>query len=105
MSQYHVYENMNEKSKKLYPYLVDVQSTLLSDIKTRMVIPLMHKDKIGKGIIRNLNPIITIKKKDYVLLTQQMAGIPKSQLGSSVCDCLVERHDILSAIDFLITGI
>lgn len=105
MSQYHVYENLNEKSKKLYPYVIDVQSTLLSDLVTRMVIPLMSKDKFGKGIIKNVNPVLTIKKKEYVLLTQQMAGIPNSQIGSSVCDCLEERHEILSAIDFLITGI
>lgn len=39
MSQYHVYENLNEKSKKKYPYLIDVQSTLLSDLETKIVIP------------------------------------------------------------------
>lgn len=105
MSQYCVYENLNENSKKIYPYLLDVQSTLLLDLETRMVIPLMYKDKIVKGIISNLNPIITIKKKEYVLLTQQMAGIPKEQMGLLVCDCLGERHKILTAIDFFITGI
>lgn len=105
MSQYCVYENLNENSKKIYPYLLDVQSTLLLDLETRMVIPLMYKDKIVKGIISNLNPIITIKKKEYVLLTQQMAGISKSQMRLFVCDCLGERHKILAAIDFLITGI
>ncbi len=105
MSQYHVYENLNEKSKKVYPYIVDVQSTLLTDLETRIVIPLAVKEKIGKGIIKNLNPIIVIKKKEYILITQQMAGIPMTQIGSSICDCLSERNEILSAIDFLITGI
>ncbi len=105
MSQYHVYENLNEKSKKVYPYIVDVQSTLLTDLETRIVIPLAVKEKIGKGIIKNLNPIIVIKKKEYILITQQMAGIPMAQIGSSICDCLSERNEILSAIDFLITGI
>ena len=105
MSQYHVYENLNEKSKKMYPYLIDVQSTLLSDLESRIVIPVILKEKIGKGIIKNLNPKIIIKKKEYILLTQQMAGIPISQIGSSICDCLSERNEILSAIDFLITGI
>lgn len=105
MSQYHVYENMNEKSKKIYPYLIDVQSTLLSDLETKIVIPLAVKEKFGKGIIKNLNPIIIIKKKEYILLTQQMAGIPINQIGSPICECLSERNEILSAIDFLITGI
>jgi toxin CcdB len=105
MPQYHIYENLNEKSKMIYPYLIDVQSTLLNDLETRIVIPLALKDKIGKGIIRNLNPVIIIKNKEYILLTQQLAGIPLTQLGSSICECLAERHEILSAIDFLITGI
>lgn len=105
MSQYHVYENLNEKSKKIYPYLIDVQTTLLADLETRIVIPLANKDKFGKGIIKNLNPIISIKKKEYILLTQQMAGVPLSQIGSSICECLSNQHEILSAIDFLITGI
>ena len=105
MSQYHIYENLNEKSKNIYPYLIDVQSTLLIDLETRIVIPLANKDKFGKGIIKNLNPIINIKKKEYIVLTQQMAGVPISQIGSSICECLSNRQEILSAIDFLITGI
>lgn len=50
-------------------------------------------------------PVISIKKKEYILLTQQMAGVPVSQIGSSVCECVSNRQEILSAIDFLITGI
>ncbi len=105
MSQYHIYENLNQNSKQTYPYLIDVQTTLLSDLETRIVIPVSLKSKFGKGIIKNLNPIISINKKEYVIITQQIAGIPIKQLGSSVCDCLSSRHEILSAIDFLITGI
>jgi toxin CcdB len=105
MSQYTVYENLNDKTKKIYPYLMDVQSTLLTDLETRIVIPVALKEKFEKGMIKNLNPIINIKKKEYIVLTQQLAGIPLKQIGSSICECLSERHEILSAIDFLITGI
>jgi CcdB protein. len=105
MSQYHIYENLNPNSKQAYPYLIDVQTTLLTDLETRIVIPVALKSKFGKGIIKNLNPIITINKKEYVIITQQIAGIPSKQLGSSVYDCLALRQEILSAIDFLITGI
>ncbi len=105
MAQYHIYENLNPGSKKNYPYLLDVQATILSDLDTRIVIPLVHKEKINKGIIKNLNPMIMIHKKEYILITQQMAGIPGTQIGSPVCDCLSKRQEILSAIDFLITGI
>lgn len=105
MSQYHMYENLNPNSRQTYPYLIDVQTTLLTDLETRVVIPVALKSKFGKGIIKHLNPIITINKKEYVIITQQISGIPSRQLGSYVCDCLSLRQDILSAIDFLITGI
>jgi len=105
MSQYHIYENLNPNSKQAYPYLIDVQTTLLTDLETRIVIPVVLKSKFDKGIIKNLNPIIIINKKEYVIITQQISGIPSKQLGSSICDCLASRQEILSAIDFLITGI
>ena len=105
MAQYHIYENLNQNSKKLYPYLVDVQASILTDLETRIVIPLIVKEMFGKEVIRNLNPVIAIKKKKYILITQQMAGIPNKQIGSLICECLSERQEILSAIDFLITGI
>lgn len=100
-----MYENLNPNSRQTYPYLIDVQTTLLTDLETRVVIPVALKSKFGKGIIKNLNPLITINKKEYVIITQQISGIPSRQLGSSVCDCLSLRQEILSAIDFLITGI
>jgi toxin CcdB len=105
MSQYHIYENLNPTSKQTYQYLIDVQTTLLTDLETRIVIPVALKSKFGKGIIKNLNPLITINKKDYVIITQQISAIPINQLGSAVCDCLSSRQEILAAIDFLITGI
>lgn len=105
MAQYQVYENLSPKSKKIYPYLIDVQAPILSDLDTRIVIPLASKEQFGKVMVQNLNPVLPINNKEYVLLTQQMAGIPCKQLGSSVCDCLSMRQEVLSAIDFLITGI
>lgn len=105
MAQYHIYENLNQNSKKIYPYLVDVQASILTDLETRIVIPLIVKEKFGKEVISNLNPVITIKRKQYILITQQMAGIPNKQIGALICECLSERQAILFAIDFLITGI
>ena len=105
MAQYQIYENLNPNSKHTYPYLIDVQTTLLTDLETRIVIPVVLKSKFGKGIITNLNPIIVINKKEYVIITQQISGIPSKQLGSSICDCITSRQEILAAIDFLITGI
>ncbi len=40
MAQFDVYPNPSRTSKTYYPYLVDVQSPLLRELATRIVIPL-----------------------------------------------------------------
>jgi toxin CcdB len=46
MAQFDVYPNPSQVSQAHYPYLVDVQSSLLSDLATRIVIPL-GKSPVG----------------------------------------------------------
>jgi toxin CcdB len=105
MAQYSIYHNNNPISKKIYPFLIDVQSMLLNTLETRLVIPVIAKKNYESAIIKNLNPLIKIEKKEYVVLTQQMAAVKNQAVGSLVCDCLSKRQEILAAIDFLITGI
>ena len=104
MSQFVVYKNPNPSSKKLYPYILDVQSNLLELLETRLVIPLASKSSFLDKEIKDLTPTLSIEKMEYILLTQQMAAIHKKKLGSFVYDCSADRHKILSSIDFLITG-
>lgn len=78
MPQFTVYKNKNPKSKTAYPYLVDVQSDLLSDLQTRVVIPLTRLTALRKKPIRDLTPTIDIEGSKYLILTPQLAGISKS---------------------------
>ena len=49
-------------------------------------------------------PIITVNSKKYVVLTPLQAGIHKNILGSLVADVSTKRQEIISSIDFLLTG-
>ncbi len=40
MSQFNVYSNPNPRSKTATPLLLDVQSDLIADLTTRVVVPL-----------------------------------------------------------------
>ena len=40
MAQYDVYPNPSERSRATIPFVVDVQSRLLSELRTRLVMPL-----------------------------------------------------------------
>jgi len=104
VSDFAVHHNKSLAAEN-YPYLLDVQSELLSGLDTRLVIPLMKKEEIRNAIIKNLNPIARVGGLEYVVVTQQMAAVPKVVVGEKVDHSEFSRTDVLTAIDFLITGI
>lgn len=104
MSQFSIHSNLNPASKKLYPYLINVQASLLNNLETRLVIPLSLKSKFANKPIKILNPIIHIDNHEYIILTQQMAAIQTKNLGALIYDGSSYRQEIISAIDFMITG-
>lgn len=104
MTQFTVYENNNEESNDVYPFLVDVQNDLLSDLNTRVVVPMCLPKAMGNKSISNLSPVFEIKGSQYILLIPQLAGIPIQELGSPVCDLSEFRDQFINALDFLFTG-
>lgn len=105
MAQFAVYENTNKSSKKSYPYLLDIQSTLLDELRTTVVIPLATQRIAGKAVINKLCPIVEVLGEPYVVLTQQLASIDRSSLGNQICDLSNQRLEIINAVDLLIAGI
>jgi toxin CcdB len=104
MPGFKIYRN-NSASSERYPFLVDVQSELLSSLETRLAIPLVLQAVMAGAGIRNLNPTTEINQAVYLVLTQQMASVPKRVLGEEMEGLSVDRNQILSSIDFLTTGI
>lgn len=105
MTQFSVYKNQDKRSKGTYPYFVDVQNALCSDLNSRLVIPLTEYNSLNKTDVERLCPIIPIQGRDYVLLTHQMTSVPASILAKEETSLKEFRYEILDAIDMLITGI
>ena len=104
MAQFSVYTNLNSSTKDHYPLLLDIQNQLLDMLETRLVIPLVLLTKYDSKPIKELMPIVTINGKKYVILTPLQAGIHKKHLGNLVADVSPKRQEIISSIDFLLTG-
>ena len=104
MAHLKVYENTSA-SHKNYPYLLDIQSDFLSDLRTTVVIPLAPFSAIGKAALTKLCPVVVVKTKKLVLLTPQLAGVERKILGKEVADLSEARSEIIAALDFLISGI
>ena len=105
MGQFTAHRNKNPQTRSVIPFLLDIQSDLLSDLETRVVVPLCPISSIKGKPLRVLTPVLEIEAERYVMLTPQMAGISKSELGPVVESLERHRFEIIAAIDFLVTGI
>ncbi len=104
MGRFTVYLNINPETKGTIPYLLDVQSTLLADLGTLVVVPLYHASAMQGKIIKGLMPALQVADKKVVMVTPEMAGIAKKTLGTVVTDLAKQRAEIVSAIDLLVFG-
>ena len=105
MAQFDVYLNPSAKTKNEFPYIVDVQQPLLKDIATRIVIPLAKAEKFKNEVMKNLTPEIKFDNEKLLLMVPQIASMPKKLLKEPVGSLSHFRDEIISALDFAITGI
>lgn len=104
MAQFHVYRNLSASSKKTTPYLLDVQSNLLSELASRVVVPLRLAKHYSGNPLDALMPTFQIEEHQVFALTQQLAAISKKEMGAPVADLSEQRYQIVAALDFLISG-
>lgn len=105
MGQFSVYKNPNPVTQDRYPYLLDIQSDLLAELKTTVVIPLSPAKIFASISLSRLNPTLVLEGEGFIAMTQDIAGVDRSELGAQVRDLSEHRSDIISAVDFLISGI
>jgi len=103
MAQFDVYENPNAETNQAVPYLLDIQSDLLDNLATRVVVPLVDARVVGKPI-QHLNPGFHIDNSRVVMSTAELAGISTGALGKKIGSLKDRRDEIVAALDFLITG-
>ena len=83
-------------------FVVDVQATLLDALSTRVVIPLLPAD--SGPTIRDLNPVVDIGGRPFVMMTQELSAVPRVLLKRSVGSLDAWRDEIVRALDVLLTG-
>lgn len=105
MPQFMVYRNKNPQTRSAVPFLLDVQNDLFDGLATRVVVPLCPISALKGHTLRTLMPVLEVEGERFVMLTPQMAGIPKSELGAQVTRIGQYRFEIIAAIDFLLTGV
>ncbi|MDD2735857.1 MAG: CcdB family protein [Desulfuromonadaceae bacterium] len=103
MAQFDVYENMDQVTCPTFPYLLDIQADILSDLPTRVVVPLVLSSVLNKSI-PILTPQFAINETEVRMVTPQLVGVQTHILGSRICSLKDKRGDIIAALDLLVTG-
>ena len=103
MARFDVHENPNPVTAPSAPFLLDVQSDLLEELATRVVVPLFHADFMGKAA-SYLNPAFTVNDIPVIMSTAEQAAVPISALGAKVLTLKDRQEEIVSALNFLLTG-
>lgn len=84
---------------------VDVQSDVLSELDSRVLIPLRPLDASAQESAHRLVPVLEIDGGDYLLVTTDIAMVPCRFLGQPVGNIEAEHRDtITAAMDFLFQG-
>jgi toxin CcdB len=86
------------------PFILDVQADLLSDLKTRAVVPLLPYVQAKKEELPRLKPLLKIRGKNFVMMTTDIGVIRVSDRGKFVENIEAQRQAIIEALDFLFQG-
>lgn len=104
MARFDVYENQG-KHAGTTPYLLDVQSDLLDELDTRMVVPLRNLEHFKNvELPRLLTPVFTVEGQEFLLETPKMGAVPRRLLKSRVTSLEEKQVQIMGALDFLFQG-
>jgi len=104
MVAYGVYENPNPRTRATVPFLLDVQSEVLSMLGTRLVVPLYRQEAAGGAPMSRLCPLVPFQGQALVAMVPEAAGIPLRELGPRVGDLASSRREVLQALDLLWRG-
>ena len=100
MARFDLYANPDDETRRLAPYLLDVQSVHVGILPTRIVIPLRHTSDLGfPGKPSDLLPVLEINGEGYFLDTPAMSAVPLNALRRRIGSLADQREAILAALD------
>ncbi len=100
--QFDVVDNPDPLETAHRPYLVVLQSDLVSGLTSTVVAPLVPHDQM-KGANR-LNPILQVEGRDYWLATHELFAVDQRILRNRVATLADHRDTIIAALDFVFIG-
>jgi toxin CcdB len=105
MAQWDVYPNPVARARDEIPYLVMLQSDLLSALPTRLVAPLSRSSVALPGLPLRLAPRFEVAGELLVLKPHETGTLFARSLASPVASLRSESHRIVDALDAVVSGV
>jgi toxin CcdB len=102
MAQFDVFAQRFARTPRT-PYVIALQSDLLSQFNTVVVGPLKRIE--GTPRIDRLTPILIVKDENLLFVPMELVTVPVRILGAPVANLAGERNKIIAALDMLYTGV
>jgi toxin CcdB len=101
--QFDVVANPDTADAAQRPYLVILQSDLVSGLRSTVVAPLVAREQFAGA--ERMNPIFTVDGEEYWLATHELFAIEQRMLKASVASLANQHTTIMTALDFVFTGV
>jgi len=100
--QFDVVRNPDPEDTPHRPYLIILQSDLISGLRATVVAPVVTRREVT-GASR-LNPLVVVDGQEYWLAIHELFAVDRRALGRTVASLDAEHDGIMAAIDFLFLG-
>ena len=104
MAQFDVYLNPQPASRQFVPYVVDVQSPLVDQLSTRLVMPLSRVGADQPQLPHNLCPRIDVEGESLSLMPHLAAPVMARSLKKPVASLSHRANEVTAAMDAVISG-
>ncbi len=104
MAQFDVFLNPIAQARRVYPYLVVLQSERARTGRERIVAPLVPSTRMPAAAGR-LMPRVRVADVEHVVLVQTLSGIDAEDLRELRGQLVAHRESIVAALDYLFLGV
>ena len=105
MAQWDVYANPSPRAREELPFLVDVQSNLLSGLRTRFVVPCAPAEGQLERLPRRMSPEFDIGGRRVLLVPHEAGPMDAALLHKPVASLRAQSHLVIDAFDAVIGGV
>ncbi len=100
--QFDTFTNPDTDDAAYRPFLVVLQSDLVSDLMSTIVAPLVKREDMAGA--QRLNPLVTLADQEFWLATHELFALDRRMLSNKIGTLADRRDHIIAALDMLFTG-